>query len=140
VLEVVKVDTVPREKKAAAVLALVPSCPLRPLASLKEGAVDRSEVTPTGGVRPNPILKCGDCLRIPPQNRMPGVRLATQRPYVAALEHLVLPSVWFFSGRQSIRARGDEFSMNLERKGGKDLQFAQSAVFLNAAFGATQCL
>src|SRR5215208_5081010 len=102
----------PREKKPATVLALVPGRPLRPIASLNEGAVDRGEVTPTGGVLLSPTLQGSDGPGIPPYDRIPRVRLAAQFPNVAALKHLALPSLWFFTGPQSIRAGGDEFSMN----------------------------
>jgi hypothetical protein len=43
---------------------------------------------------------------------MPRIRFAAQHPNVAALKHLALPSLSFFSGQQGIRARNDEFSMN----------------------------
>src|SRR5215217_8377209 len=102
----------PREKKPATVLALVPGRPLRPIASLHEGAVDGGEVTPTGGVLLSPTLQVSDGPSIPPYDRLPRVRLAAQFPNVAALKHLALPSLSFFSGQQDIRARNDEFSMN----------------------------
>ena len=111
-LEVVQVDAVPGEEKPAIVLALLPCRPLRPIASRNAGAVDSGEVVPTGWVRPGPTLQDIDGPCIPPQDRIPRIRFAAQFPNVASLKQLALPSQSTFSGRQSIRARGDEFSMN----------------------------
>jgi hypothetical protein len=93
--EIVQVDPVPREKKPATVLALSPSGAPRPTASRNADAVDRGEVTPTGRVRvvrPIPTLHGGDSPRIPPNDLVPRV-LLTEFPNVAALKHLVLPSL-----------------------------------------------